>query len=114
MPEGDILRIEPGAAERIARAFDSHADNLALVAERLKNAGHLTGFAGFPSAVELDEGFTRKARAAVAHLQSQIETARQAADRLRAAGAAYSETDTTNSRSIHTTGEAIISGNGHQ
>lgn len=104
MPEGDILRIEPGAAERIARAFDTHADNLAHTAARLKHAGRSTGFAGFPSAVELDSGFTKKARLAITHLESQIEMTRGYAAELRAAGAAYIEAEATNTAALRQSG----------
>lgn len=88
-----VLRIEPGAAERIARAFDTHADNLTEVANRLRNYGQITGFAGFPSAVELDAGFANKARLAVANLERQVEVARRYATSIRAAGVAYREVD---------------------
>ncbi|WP_066912869.1 type VII secretion target [Millisia brevis] len=107
MPDGETLRIEPGAAERIARAFDTHAKNLAQVADRLRNAGYSTGFAGFPSAMELDEGFKNKADLAIAHLQSQAKVSREYAAKLRAAGAAYTETDTTNSTTIHAAGDEV-------
>lgn len=112
MPEGDILRIEPGAAERIAQAFDKHAENLADVAFRLRNARYSTGFAGFPSAVELDDGFKNKAASAISHLQVQIDAARTCAAQLRAAGAAYAETDTIGSTAIHASGDSVAPGPG--
>ncbi|WP_066913614.1 hypothetical protein [Millisia brevis] len=107
MPDGTQMRIEPGAAERIAQAFDRHADNLAAVSRRLERAGHSTGFAGFPSADELHAGFTNKARLAIGHLQEQIDLTRRHAAEIRAAGAAYIETDSTNSTMIGEAGSAV-------
>lgn len=100
----DNLRIEPGAAERIAQAFDKHADNLAAIAERIRNFSYSTGFAGFPSAVELDAGFKNKAAAAVEHLREEVETSRRYAATLRAAGTAYAESDNSASASLRSAG----------
>ena len=100
MPDGKELRIEPGAAERIARAFDTHADNLAQVADRLRNAAYSTGFAGFPSAEELNAGFRNKADLAIAHLQWQAKMTRDYAAMIRAAEADYHATDTAQSAAI--------------
>lgn len=107
MPDGTPLRIEPGAAERIARAFETHADNLAHASLQLEHATHSTGFAGFPSANELDAGFRNKAHLAIAHLKEQIAlTHRYAAD-IRAAGAAYLDTESVNSAAIGGAGAAV-------
>lgn len=107
MTDGQVLRIEPGAAERIAKAFHTHADNLEAVAHRLRSAGHSTGFAGFPSAIELDAGFRNKARLAITHLEQQVKMVRGHAESIRAAGAAYSDTDTSGAASIHASANAI-------
>lgn len=104
MADDNVLRIEPGAAERIAQAFDTHATNLNDVALRLQNAGFVTGFAGFPSAVELDAGFQNKARLAIAHLRAQADIAREHAATLRAAGATYSKADSASSVWIQAVG----------
>lgn len=101
MVDGEILRIEPGAAERIARAFEVHADNLLEVSNKLRRSGFSTGFAGFPSAVELDIGFSEKRNQAISHLLQQVETARVMAATIRAAGAAYRGADTEAGRAIH-------------
>lgn len=100
MADGDVLRIEPGAAERIARAFDTHAENLDAIAARLRNEGFSTGFAGFPSAQELDTGFRNKCRLAIEHLHRQAETARRHASAVRVAGANYASADMVNASSI--------------
>lgn len=107
MPDREQLRIEPGAAERIAQAFETHADNLAQVSQKLERAGHSTGFAGFPSANELDAGFTNKARLAVAHLNQQIDLSRGYAAEIRAAGAAYAETESVNAAAIDSAGTPV-------
>lgn len=110
VPDDETLRIEPGAAERIARAFEKHADNLIRIAEKLRNASHSTGFAGFPSAVELDAGFRNKALRAVAHLQGQATMARGYAADIRAAGATYAETEIANFETIRTVGYEAVPG----
>lgn len=107
MPDGTQMRIEPGAAERIAQAFETHADNLARVSQNLRHATYSTGFAGFPSAVELDAGFTNKARLAIAHLKEQIDLTRAHAAEIRTAGAAYIETDSVNAATISSAGNAV-------
>ncbi|WP_066903324.1 hypothetical protein [Millisia brevis] len=112
MGDGDVLRIEPGAAERIARALDLHAENLATALRSLRNRGHVTGFAGFPSAMELDAGFADKARLAVEHLQQQIIVANDAAATIRRAGAAYNHVEDVNSANIHAAGAAPDSSTG--
>lgn len=112
MGDGDALRIEPGAAERIARALDLHAENLATAMHSLRNRGHVTGFAGFPSAMELNAGFADKARLAVEHLQQQIIVANDAAATIRRAGAAYDRVEDMNSASIHAAGATQDSGPG--
>lgn len=89
-PEG-TLRIEPGAAERMEKAFDRHAENLRAVVFKLRNYTYTTGFAGFPSATEHDAGFRRKRDQAIDHLNQQIEETKNAADAIRAAGVAYNE-----------------------
>lgn len=108
MPDGEQLRIEPGAAERIARAFDTHADNLGDVLLTLDHAGYSTGFAGFPSAIELDAGFKNKTRLAIAHLKEQIDLTRRYAAEIRAAGAAYTETESVNSAAISSAAGAVV------
>ncbi len=107
MPDGTHLRIEPGAAERIAQAFETHADNLAGVAENLKRVTYSTGFAGFPSADELNIGFRDKAHRAIAHLQEQVDLTRGYAADIRAAGAAYVETESMNTATIDAAGTAV-------
>lgn len=107
MGDGDVLRIEPGAAERIARALDLHAENLATVAQRLRSHAHSTGFAGFPSAVELHVGFTDKGKRAVEHLLHQIDVTRNAAASIRAAGDAYVNTDATGATAISASDDSI-------
>ena len=109
MPDDNRMRIEPGAAERIARAFETHADNLTQVSLRLEHVGHSTGFAGFPSANELDIGFKNKARQAVANLREQIDLTRQYAAEIRAAGAAYVEAESVNAIATGTAGTALDS-----
>lgn len=104
MADGDVLRIEPGAAERIARAFDTHAKNLAEIALKLRNQAYSTGFAGFPSAVELDAGFLGKRDQAVAHLQDQVEMTLGMAASVRAAGIAYAASDAGAEASIRSVG----------
>lgn len=94
------LRIEPGAAERIAGAFETHADNLEDIAGRLRNDTYSTGFAGLPSAQELDAGFRNKQRLAVAHLLQQAETSRRHAATIRAAGGHYAATETANDAAL--------------
>ena len=100
MPDEAVLRIEPGAANRIAQAFDQHAENLVRVARRLRRGANFTGFAGFPSAVELDAGFKNKALLAIANLESQADAARTYAVTLRAAGASYDDTDTAGAHAL--------------
>lgn len=107
MPDGTQMRIEPGAADRIAQAFDRHADNLAEASRNLERATYSTGFAGFPSAGELHAGFTKKARLAIDHLKEQIDLTRRYAAEIRAAGAAYIETDSTNSAMIGESGATV-------
>lgn len=104
MPDGDVLRIEPGAAERIAAAFDRHADVLAATGDALRRHEFATGFAGFPSAIELDAGFQGKRHQAIAHLQQQEQTTREYADSIRIAGANYREADSNAGRSIDAAG----------
>ena len=65
------------------------------------------GFAGFPSAGELHAGFTNKARLAMDHLKEQIDLTRHYAAEIRAAGAAYIETDSTNSTLIGEAGTTV-------
>lgn len=100
MATGENLRIEPGAAERIAKAFDQHAENLRLIAMKLRNQAYATGFAGFPSAEELNIGFLKKRDLAVDHLYQQIEVATRMAASIRAAGARYRQTDATGAATI--------------
>lgn len=107
MPDGTQMRIEPGAAERIAQAFETHAENLAVVGENLERATYSTGFAGFPSAEELNIGFTNKARQAITHLHEQIDLTRRYAAEIRAAGAAYIETESVNAAGIGVAGTAV-------
>ena len=107
MPDGTQMRIEPGAAERIAQAFETHADNLASAAQKLEHATYSTGFAGFPSANELDIGFKEKAHRAIAHLQEQVDLTRGYAADIRAAGAAYVETESINIATIDAAGTPI-------
>ncbi|WP_066902800.1 hypothetical protein [Millisia brevis] len=107
MPDGDVLRIEPGAAERIAAAFDRHADALAAAAQRLRDHSYGTGFAGFPSAVELDAGFEDKRLQAVDHLDQQEAVAREYAAKIRAAGANYLESDTGGAEGIRAAGAEV-------
>ena len=107
MPDGTQMRIEPGAAERIAQAFETHAENLSAVSLKLKRATYSTGFAGFPSADELDVGFTNKARLAIEHLKEQIDLTRRCAAEIRTAGAAYIETESVNAAVIEAAGTAV-------
>lgn len=105
MATGENLRIEPGAAERIAKAFDQHAENLRLIAMKLRSSMRSTGFDGFPSAVELDAGFLRKRDLAVDHLYEQIETAGNMAASIRAAGARYADSDSAGAARIQAAGD---------
>lgn len=87
------LRIEPGAAERIATAFSTYADGLEAATHRLRDMGFSTGLAGFPSAEELNVGFLRKRNQAIEHLTRLADDSRQHAESVRAAGRAYVETE---------------------
>lgn len=107
MTGGEILRIEPGAAERVARAFDTHAHNLEEVLEKLRAGSYTTGFAGFPSAVELDAGFVSKRNMAVDHLRAQIDATRSCAATIRAAGHAYVAADATGLTAIRSADEDL-------
>lgn len=94
------LRIESGAAERIATAFDDYADGLAGAAERLRESIYATGLAGFPSATELDAGFLRKRDHAVIHLMELAANARGVAVSVRAAGRAYERAENSSAAAI--------------
>ena len=102
------FRMERGAAERCAavytRLVDTCLDKQLADSERLHQ---LSGFGGFDSAKELQEGFVAKGMSVTEALMGLKEAALRMAAAYLHAGGAFEEADAMNSRALSVVGKAV-------
>lgn len=91
----DGVLVADGAPERCAQRYEQLADRVDEQIAALAAAHALPGFGGLPSGAALRAGFEGKAGGAESALREYAAAARELADTLRAAGAAYAATDGT-------------------
>ncbi|MBV7704796.1 hypothetical protein NOVA_18645 [Nocardia nova] len=89
----DGVLVGDGTHERCARRYESLAEQVEQQIRILGAAASLPGFGGFESGQSLRRGFESKAADAVDRLREYADAARQLAQTLRAAAAAYAQHD---------------------
>ncbi|AHH21142.1 hypothetical protein NONO_c63720 [Nocardia nova SH22a] len=89
----DGVLVGDGTHERCARRYETLAEQIEQQIRALAPATALPGFGGFDSGAALRGGFEGKAADAVERLQEYAAAARQLAQTLRAAAAAYVQHD---------------------
>jgi hypothetical protein len=95
--DGDLwiagVLVSEGAHERCARRYETLAEQVEQQIKVLHAAATLPGFGGFESGAALRHGFEGKASDALGRLQDYADAARQLAQMLRQAAAAYRQHD---------------------
>ena len=102
------FRMERGAAERCAAVYTRLVDT--CLDQQIKNSERLhrlSGFGGFVSAQELQEGFATKGVSVTEALLGVKEAALRMAAAYLHAGGAFEEADAMNSRALSVVGEAV-------
>ncbi|WP_231390299.1 hypothetical protein [Nocardia sp. CNY236] len=89
----DGLLVADGVHERCADAYECLADRIEAQVAVLRTATELPGFGGFASGAALQTGFEHKADGALTRLLEYATTARELAQILRTAAAAYHQAD---------------------
>ncbi|MGA4786592.1 hypothetical protein [Nocardia sp. AB354] len=89
----DGVLVGDGTHERCARRYEALAEQVEQQIRTLGAAASLPGFGGFESGQSLRRGFESKAADAVDRLREYADAARQLAQTLRAAAAAYAQHD---------------------
>ncbi|MEV0434485.1 hypothetical protein [Nocardia sp. NPDC050413] len=105
----DGVLVADGATERCALRYERLAAAVDAQVQALTQAATLPGFGGLPSGAALRTGFETKTGDALDQLRAYAATARQLAAVLRAAGAAYQESDQAMASAVR----AIETGDGH-
>ncbi|WP_280328931.1 hypothetical protein [Nocardia wallacei] len=108
----DGVLVAEGVHERCARRYEQLADQVEQQIRTLRAAASLPGFGGFESGNALRRGFEDKAAQGAEKLQEYADAARQLAQALRAAAAAYTEGDAEMSAVIGRVGAETV-GVGH-
>lgn len=89
----DGVLVTDGIHERCARRYETLAEQVEQQIRVLRPAASLPGFGGFESGGALRRGFEDKASDALERMQEYADAARQLAQTLRAAAAAYAQHD---------------------
>jgi uncharacterized protein YukE len=89
----DGVLVTEGVHERCARRYETLAEQVEAQMKVLHAATAMPGFGGFESGGSLQRGFEGKAADALEHLRQYADAARQLAQTLRTAGAAYTQHD---------------------
>lgn len=89
----DGVLVTDGIHERCARRYEALADQVEEQMRLLRAAASMPGFGGFESGASLRRGFETKATDALERLREYAGAARQLAQTLRQAGAAYTQHD---------------------
>ncbi|MBP2189358.1 hypothetical protein ACWDYH_00680 [Nocardia goodfellowii] len=89
----DGVLVADGAHEKCARRYELLAEQVEAQIEVLRAATTLPGFGGFDSGAALRGGFENKAAVALTELRDYAAAARELAQTLRAAAAAYQRGD---------------------
>ncbi|WP_433601587.1 hypothetical protein ACQPXH_07600 [Nocardia sp. CA-135953] len=90
----DGVLVAEGAHEQCAERYEQLADEVDAQIAVLGGATSLPGFGGFDSGSALRRGFEDKADGAITRLRAYADAARALAQTFRAAGAAYTQSDT--------------------
>jgi hypothetical protein len=107
----DGVLITEGTNERCARRYETLAEQVEQQIQALRVAASLPGFGGFESGAALRHGFEGKAADAVGRLQEYADAARQLAQTLRAAAAAYTEHDADAAAALRRVGPDTVGSN---
>lgn len=89
----DGVLVTDGVHERCARRYETLAEQVEQQMKVLHAGVSLPGFGGFESGGSLRRGFEGKATDALERMQEYADAARQLAQTLRAAAAAYTQHD---------------------
>ncbi|WP_245717967.1 hypothetical protein [Nocardia miyunensis] len=108
----DGVLVTEGVHERCARRYETLAEQVEQQMTVLHAATALPGFGGFESGGSLQRGFEGKATDALEHLRQYADAARQLAQTLRIAGAAYTQHDADIAAAIGKTNSDVV-GAGH-
>ncbi|MBF6174555.1 hypothetical protein [Nocardia blacklockiae] len=108
----DGVLVADGVHERCAQRYEQLAEQVEQQVLTLRAATSLPGFGGFESGNALRRGFEDKAAQGLERLQEYADAARQLAQALRAAAAAYAQRDADMSAAISRVGADTV-GVGH-
>ncbi|WP_068278175.1 type VII secretion target [Aldersonia kunmingensis] len=102
------LRVDHGAAERVAQHLDVLAESVKRQAAEMGRAGSThSGFGTFDSGAQLHDGFEAKMLAAVNQLDAYATVVTNMSAAVRQAGTAYSDQDHANQGAINTAEDGL-------
>lgn len=94
------LRLEPGTASACAAECDLMAETILRELRGLQSATAISAFGGFDSGHQLQQGFERKVKLAISHLEQYSAIATRMADNFRSIEASFAAQDDANSANI--------------
>jgi hypothetical protein len=94
------IHYEESVVREAVALYDQMITGLTAIADRLRDAINLTGFGGFESAQQLQQGFSTKAADGIVVVQQIIEGAMRLQEAYLRAGGMISEADQINADTI--------------
>ncbi|WP_431969582.1 hypothetical protein [Nocardia sp. bgisy134] len=95
-----LIHYEEAAVREAVGLYDAAIQSLLKVQERIRAATQATGFGGFQSGKELNDGFSRKAEEGIEVINQLVQGAMRLQEAYLRAGNLITEADQTNAAAI--------------
>ncbi|WP_433523859.1 hypothetical protein ACQPZ2_00910 [Nocardia pseudovaccinii] len=109
-----VIQFDERAVREAVQLYDQMIDRLKSIRKKLGSMNDLQGFGGFPSGLQLRDGFSKKAAEGVEVVNQLIDGAMRLQEAYLRAGRLISEADLANANRIKIFEESSATNNGLQ